>query len=66
MAASSQSRMTSGSSFLEHGGDFDHLPVLVDQQQEKTAGEDDEHPAAEPVLLRARHVARDRGDVGDR
>ena len=49
---------------VQHGGGRDHLPVLVDKQQEKTAGEEHENPAAKPVLLRARHVSRKRRHVG--
>jgi hypothetical protein len=40
--------------------------VLVDEQQEETAREGDEGPAAELVLPPARHVDRKRRDVGDR
>src|SRR5262249_38260210 len=36
------------------------------EQEEEAAGEDQEHPAAEPVLLRARQVTRNRRDVGER
>src|SRR5262245_14464804 len=39
--------------------------MLVNEQQEKPAGEDDEYDTAEPVLLWTRHVFREGRNVGD-
>ena len=41
---------------LKHRGRCDHVPVQKYEQQEKTAGEENEDEAAQPILSGAGHI----------